>query len=244
MNAHDRALDLVATRVDFALTASERESLDRHLDECARCRRDAAGVAEDARRLAARPVHRLAPDRAAVMRLSLERPRRGMSPVMVLVAAALLLLLGIATAAVGAEIVRRLEEPRLAVEPVPSVAIVSPAPSGAPAEPSFVPTRLVAHGRRHADARAAVRSRGRRRIGPGTWIAVGGRQLRRDRRRDLRLAPRLIASSDDGRRGHRRARSGRDRLHPSILGSAGRDDRRRCRSRWFRGGRVAWTGPA
>ena len=173
MNAHERALELAAARVDFAPTTSEREFLHSHLDTCTPCRGDADGVAEDARRLVARPVHRLAPERVAAMRLSLERPRRGMSPAMVLVAAALLLVAGIATAAVGAGIVRRLDESRLAVLPGPSVAVVSPGPSAGPAESPFVPKAwtmtdagTLAPGLPFAPATVAGSD--------GAWVAVGG----------------------------------------------------------------------
>ena len=201
MNAHDRALELAVARVDFSLTESEREALHRHLDACAQCRDDAEGVAEDARRLTSRPVHRLAPERSAAMRLSLERPRRRMSPAMVLVAAALLLVLGIATAAVGAEIVRRLEEPRLAVLPVPSVAIVSPAPSAGPAASPFVPTAwsltdagTLAPGLSFAPAAVASSELG--------WIAIGGRNCVKTGIRDeisMYACASAAARSADGR---------------------------------------------
>ena len=112
-------------------------------------------------------------ERVAAMRLSLERPRRGMSTAMVLAVAALLLLAGVATAAVGAEIVRRLDETRLAVLPVPSAAIASPAPSGAPVEPSLVPAAwtltdagTLMQGLPFAPAAVAGSA--------GTWVAVGG----------------------------------------------------------------------
>jgi hypothetical protein len=201
VNAHDRALELAVARVDFSLTESEREVLHRHLDACAQCRGDAEGVAQDARRLTSRPVHRLAPERSAAMRLSLERPRRGMSPAMVFAAAALLLVAGIATAAVGAEIVRRMEEPRLAVLPVPSVAIVSPAPSAGPAESPVVPSAwtmtdagTLTPGLPFVPAAVASSDLG--------WIAIGGGSCVKTAVRDeisMYACASAVARSADGR---------------------------------------------
>ena len=125
MTAHERAMYLGAAAFDFRLTAAERDDLNRHLAACAQCRAELDGMGHDARRLESRPAHGMPPARAAAVRASLERPGRGMSPAMILVTAALLLLLAIAAAAVGAEIQRRLDEPRLALEPVPS-GIASP----------------------------------------------------------------------------------------------------------------------
>jgi hypothetical protein len=99
------------------------------------------------------------------MRLSLERPRRGMSPAMVLVAAALLLLLGIATATVGAEIVRRLEDPRLAVVPVPSGA---PSPDATAVVPET--WTLYSVGATSGIPFPATAVAG----AEGNWVAVGG----------------------------------------------------------------------
>jgi hypothetical protein len=124
MTAHDRAVQLVAARLDFGLASDEREVLKRHLADCVRCRGEATAIADDARRLASRPVHVLAPERASAMRAALEGPCRTMSPAVVLLAAALLLLLGIAVVAAGASVVRLLDRD-LAVIPTPSVAPAS-----------------------------------------------------------------------------------------------------------------------
>ena len=193
MNAHDRALELSVARVDFSLTESEREALRRHLDACAQCRGDAEGVAEDARRLASRPVHRLAPERSAAMRLSLERPRRGMSPAMVFAAAALLLVAGIATAAVGAEIVRRLEEPRLAVLPAPSGMPSPDATEVVPVTWALNPVGVTPGIPFQATAVASSE------LG---WIAIGGRSCDKTAVRDeiwMYACASAVARSSDGR---------------------------------------------
>jgi hypothetical protein len=120
MTTHVRAIEIGAAAFDFGLSAAERHALDSHLASCAACRASLEGMVDDARRITSRPVHRMAPARSAAVRATLGRPRRMMSPAMVLVGAVLLLLATIAAAAVGAEIVRRLDESRLAEEPVPS----------------------------------------------------------------------------------------------------------------------------
>ena len=66
MNVHDRTLELAAVGLDFGLSAAERRAINEHLDGCSRCRGDVAGLDDDARRIAARPLQTLAPARAVV----------------------------------------------------------------------------------------------------------------------------------------------------------------------------------
>lgn len=168
MTAHDRALEIGAAAFDFGLTAAERRALDSHLASCAACRASLEGMADDARRLISRPVRRMAPARSAAVRATLERPRRAMSPAMVLVAAALLLLLAMAVAAVGAEIVRRLDESRLAIDPAPS-GLATPGPSATAADAAGWTLAAVGSATGIPFEVAAID------VSAGRWIAVGAR---------------------------------------------------------------------
>jgi hypothetical protein len=119
--AHERALDLGAAAIDFDLALDERRELDGHLVGCGHCRDELEGLRDDARRLASRPRRAVPPSRVAAMTATLERRRSGWSPAMILLAATLLLLLGVATAAVGGAVLRGLER-GLEVEVRPSLA--------------------------------------------------------------------------------------------------------------------------
>jgi hypothetical protein len=110
---------------------------------------------------------------------------------MVLVAAALLLLLGIATAAVGAEIVRRLEEPRLAVLPAPS-AVASALPTGVSPVAAAWEMHEVGSTPGIPFQAAAVASSG---LG---WIAIGDRSCVKTGEWTYDCAA-AVARSDDGR---------------------------------------------
>ena len=101
MNVHDRTLELAAAGLDFGLSAAERRALNEHLHGCSRCRGDVAGLDDDARRIAARPLRTLAPARAAVLREGVLHSGHGWRPALLLVAAGLLLLLGLAVATGG-----------------------------------------------------------------------------------------------------------------------------------------------
>ena len=168
MTTHDRALEIGAAAFDFGLTAAERHALDGHLVSCAACRASLEGMADDARRIVSRPVHRMSPARSAAVRATLERPRRTMSPAMVLVAAVLLLLLGMAVAAVGAEIVRRLDESRLAIGPAPS-GLTTPGPSSPAADGAGWTLAEVGSAAGIPFEVAAID------VSAGRWIAVGAR---------------------------------------------------------------------
>ena len=65
-----------------------------------------AGLDDDARRIAARPMRTLAPARAAVLREGVVRSGSGWRPALLLVAAGLLLLLGLAVATGGGMVER------------------------------------------------------------------------------------------------------------------------------------------
>ena len=53
---HDRALELAATALDFALSDADREALQLHLDGCSACRAVDERVRSDARRIADLPM--------------------------------------------------------------------------------------------------------------------------------------------------------------------------------------------
>ncbi len=167
MNAHERAIELGAARFDFALTAGELDVLDRHLATCPACRWDLDGMADDARRIESRPAARLSAASVERIRASVERPRRPISPAMVLVAAALLLLLAISAAVAGAAIVRRQDESQFAIEPLPS-AMSSPGPTGVDPMPATWSLRPLG---RTAGIPFQATAIARSELG---WVAVGG----------------------------------------------------------------------
>lgn len=203
MNAHERALQLGASRLDFRLAADEARALDAHLGACAGCRLDVDRMAGDARRLAARPSRTMPRARSEAVRATLQRPQRSTSPAMVFVTAVLLVLLTIAVAIVGGEIERRLEQSRLAIEPGPSApavpiptAVPTNAPTPAPTFASAAPSswELVSAGTVTGPAfeTVAVASSGAR------WVAVGHLScvMTGDTTADC-MAP--VATSTDGR---------------------------------------------
>jgi hypothetical protein len=106
VNVHDRTLELAAVGLDFGLSAAERRAINDHLSGCSRCRGDVAGLEDDARRIAARPMQTLAPAMVLVLRQKVVRSGYGWRPAWLLVAAGLLLLLGVAIATGGGMVER------------------------------------------------------------------------------------------------------------------------------------------
>jgi hypothetical protein len=139
MNAHDRCQLLVASAIDFDLDAAEQRLVDRHLATCRTCPGVALGLATDAATIAAlpRPI-RTAP---GGLRPSPGPLRLVGRPALRLVAiAALLALLALGALAAGGELIRRLEESRLAVNPSPPVPTTSTAGSPVPGSPEPGPS--------------------------------------------------------------------------------------------------------
>jgi hypothetical protein len=120
MNAHDRCQLLVATALDFDLDPAEQRLVDRHLATCPTCPAVAGALASDAATIAGLPLAvRTAP---AVLRPRPALAHRAAQPTLRLVAiAALLALLALGALAAGGELIRRLEESRLALNPSPVV---------------------------------------------------------------------------------------------------------------------------
>jgi hypothetical protein len=135
---HDRALELAARAVDFALGRTEAAELQSHLAVCPACARSAAGLRTDAAAL--RLPATLLPSRrvddavyAAIAGRPAHPPR-----LMLLVAATVLLMVALlGVAAAGAVLLRSWQPlPIVVVAPSPDP---SPAPSAAPAAPSEPP---------------------------------------------------------------------------------------------------------
>lgn len=137
---HHDYLELAAAAIDFELSAIERVRLDEHLATCDACRRRAVGLRSDARDIAALPRFVLAPAGVERLRPSRSRPVRFGLPTLRLIAVtALLALLAMAALSVGAELVRRELDRRLADVPptlVPRVVEPSESPE---LRPSLTP---------------------------------------------------------------------------------------------------------
>ncbi len=146
MIRHNAALTLGASALDFELSAHERYELDEHLAICETCRRRIHGVRVDAGSIADLPVRPLDARRAdAILVRALAEPRHGAELLRLVLVAALLALLALGSLAIGAELVRRVQNEELVVVlPVPTQSLapapsdMAPAPSGAP-EPSGGP---------------------------------------------------------------------------------------------------------
>ncbi len=136
---HDRARELGAAAIDFTLGEDEAAELAAHLRECAECRAYEAGLRADAAHLAD-----IAPSDAPIaVRVALEaaisrpvewRDRRNSRPLMVLIAATLLLAAAIGTIVVGG-LIRDEDDPRVELPPLPASPIESSAAETA--EPSL-----------------------------------------------------------------------------------------------------------
>ncbi|MCU0483367.1 MAG: hypothetical protein MUC54_03720 [Chloroflexi bacterium] len=187
---HSRALELAATRLDFALTPVEAAELEAHLVVCATCARGAGGLHADAAALR-RPAelatsYRL--DAAIGAAIAGRAARRSSGQYLVLLAATVLLLVAmLGVAAAGASFLRE----RLATVVVPSpsapavVVVPSPTPQAATEPPSPTPAQTpsptpvptfaaerkwvrVADQAAFADAGMSAVA-----FGPGGYVAVG-----------------------------------------------------------------------
>jgi hypothetical protein len=135
MKTHDQFLELAAAAIDFGLTPAERARLDAHLAGCPLCARSAVALRADALVLAGLPGLSLPERRGAELLYEAMHPARVRHPLRLVVIAALLALLALGSLAVGAELVRRMDDDRLVVLPP---ATATPAPDTS-AEPDAVP---------------------------------------------------------------------------------------------------------
>jgi len=140
---HDRALELAASAIDFALGRAEAAELGDHLATCSACARSAATLRLDAaaiRMPAARTPSRRVDD---AVYAAIARREVGSQRLLVLVAAALILVALLGVAAVGAllrvwptlPIVVQPTAPAIVMNPSPSPSAL-PAPSPTPALPA------------------------------------------------------------------------------------------------------------
>jgi hypothetical protein len=140
---HDRALELAATALDFALAPADAAELDSHLAGCPACARTAAALRGDLaflrRPATLLPSRRV--DDAVHAAIAGREPRTSPQRLLVLVAATALLLVALlGVAAAGAFILQ--SRPPVVVVPSPSAPAVvvnpsaSPGPSGAPVLPT------------------------------------------------------------------------------------------------------------
>ena len=134
---HERALQLAASDIDFALGRGEAAELEAHLIMCPACARSAAALRTDA---SAIRLPALLPSRRVddAVYAAIARRDGGSQRLLVLVAAALLLVALLGIAAAGAFLLQA--RPLQVVVPSPSlpVVVVNPSPSGSPA-PSVAP---------------------------------------------------------------------------------------------------------
>jgi len=141
---HERALELAASAIDFALGRAEAAELQAHLATCPACARSAVALRADA--VAVRVPAALLPSRRvndAVYAAIAGRDARTSPRVLVLVAAAALLLVALmGVAAAGAFLLRAWPTLPIVVQPtVPAVVIdATPSTSPAPSAPPALPT--------------------------------------------------------------------------------------------------------
>jgi hypothetical protein len=121
MIGHEAALDLAALAVDFVLSADERAVLDEHLARCLPCRRRALAFRADARDIAAAPVRPMPGVRADELLGSVLARSGPVSHAMRLaLLAAMIALLALGAAAVGAGLLRSHDSDLSIVPPVPA----------------------------------------------------------------------------------------------------------------------------
>ena len=148
MKPHTNFLELAAIAIDYPLSPSERSRLDAHLAGCPACIRSSAGLRADSLAFAdLAPVTLPEPRGAEIL-------QRAMHPAVVrhslrlVLVAALLALLALASLVAGAELLRRSRDDLSVVLPVPSSS-PTPRPSDArPAasiDPNAPPDGLIAY---------------------------------------------------------------------------------------------------
>jgi len=167
---HERAMELAASAIDFALGRDDAAELQAHLAGCPACARSAAALRNDAAaiRLPALRPSRRADD--AVYAAIARRDARTSPRVLVLAAAALLLVALLGVAAAGA-FLRVWPTLPIVVQPTaPAVVVVpTPSPTPAPAWQSATIPPMFAGGE---STPVAVT------VGVDGFVAVGGRAFR------------------------------------------------------------------
>jgi hypothetical protein len=126
MKPHDTYLQLAAIAIDYPLAPADRGRLEAHLASCPACARSAHGFRADAIAFGDLPRVTLPERRAGEILAAAMHPPAIRHPLRLVLVAALLALLAIGSLAVGAEVLRRLDEEKLLV--VPPVATETPGP--------------------------------------------------------------------------------------------------------------------
>ena len=168
---HDRALELAARAVDFALGRTEAAELQSHLAACPACARSAAALRTDAAAL--RLPATLLPSRrvddavyAAIAGRPAHRPR-----LMLLVAATVLLMVALLGVAAAGAFLRVWPTLPIVVQPTVPAVVVGPTPSRTPAaawQSATIPPVFAG-----GDSTPAAVT-----VGGDAFVAVGGRAFR------------------------------------------------------------------
>jgi hypothetical protein len=174
VSGHERILLLAATAIDFPLSAGETDELEAHLRSCDRCRTEAEQLRGDAAMIAALPSRQPSDEVGRrIVEAAMGRSRSGLRPMLILVAAALLVATLLGAAIVGALLTRTPEMPISIVPPsipatVPTANPSAPAPTATPA-----PTTAPGEAWRVVTPAGSPGMSGVVAGGPG-WIGVGG----------------------------------------------------------------------
>lgn len=127
MIGHDAALDLAAIALDFPISMDERAALDGHLAVCAVCRRRAAALRDDAGRIEALPVRAMTRQRGEeILGSVFSRTAPTAQAVRLALVAALIALLAVGAAVVGAGLLRSPHDDLSVIRPVPTPLDVAP----------------------------------------------------------------------------------------------------------------------
>ena len=155
---HEEMLELAAAAIDFELSPTEHATLSDHLRDCVPCARRVAGIRADQRAIAQLPRYEMAQGQVdRVARRIGRAPAAPGSQLRLVAVAALIALLALGALAVGAELLRRREDPNLSVvppgptaslpsatpSPTPTASGSLPAPSETPRPGAFAPNTLV-----------------------------------------------------------------------------------------------------